>query len=85
MAGSGDEEAYRALAARCGVAARVHWLGVTPEIQTVYEASDAFVLPVELRDVFAGRLRGGSERDPGPSDARSTACASSSATDAPVS
>ncbi len=45
VAGSGDEETYRGLAERCGVGERVHWLGVTPEIQTVYEASDAFVLP----------------------------------------
>ncbi|HUA11759.1 MAG TPA: glycosyltransferase family 4 protein [Solirubrobacteraceae bacterium] len=45
VAGTGDEQAYRHLAERCGVADRVHWLGVTSEIQTVYEAADAFVLP----------------------------------------
>ncbi len=28
-----------------GVAAAVHWLGVTREVETVYELADAFVLP----------------------------------------
>jgi UDP-glucose:(heptosyl)LPS alpha-1,3-glucosyltransferase len=45
VAGTGDERTYRTLAERCGVADRVHWLGVVNDIQTVYEASDAFALP----------------------------------------
>jgi glycosyltransferase involved in cell wall biosynthesis len=45
VAGGGDEAAYRALADSLGVAAAVHWLGVTREVETVYELADAFVLP----------------------------------------
>ena len=45
VAGSGDERSYRSLAERAGVADRVHWVGVVSDVQTVYEASNAFVLP----------------------------------------
>jgi UDP-glucose:(heptosyl)LPS alpha-1,3-glucosyltransferase len=45
VAGGGDEAHYRELADSLGVAAAVHWLGVTREVQLVYELADAFVLP----------------------------------------
>ncbi|HUB74381.1 MAG TPA: glycosyltransferase family 4 protein [Solirubrobacteraceae bacterium] len=45
VAGGGDEPAYRALAEKLGVAARVRWLGVTGQVQLVYQLADAFVLP----------------------------------------
>ena len=45
VAGGGDEQRYRELADSLGVGARVHWLGVTREVEVVYELADAFVLP----------------------------------------
>jgi glycosyltransferase involved in cell wall biosynthesis len=45
VAGGGDRARYRALAESLGVERRVRWLGVTADIQPVYEMSDAFVLP----------------------------------------
>jgi len=45
VAGGGDEQRYRALAERLGVGEAVHWLGVTRDVQPVYELADAFVLP----------------------------------------
>lgn len=45
VAGSGDEARYRELSISLGVAERVRWLGVTSEVQLVYELADAFLLP----------------------------------------
>jgi glycosyltransferase involved in cell wall biosynthesis len=45
VAGSGDQASYTALADGLGVGGRVRWLGVTPDVQSVYGMSDAFVLP----------------------------------------
>jgi UDP-glucose:(heptosyl)LPS alpha-1,3-glucosyltransferase len=45
VAGGGDEERYKALADSLGVTDSVHWLGITHEVQLVYELADAFVLP----------------------------------------
>jgi len=45
VAGRGHPERYRALCDSLGVGARVHWLGVVQDIQSVYAAADAFILP----------------------------------------
>lgn len=45
VAGGGDAAHYRALADSLGVGESVHWLGVTRDVQAVYEMADAFVLP----------------------------------------
>ncbi|HTW43581.1 MAG TPA: glycosyltransferase family 4 protein [Solirubrobacteraceae bacterium] len=45
IAGSGERERYQELADSLGVGARVHFLGVTSDVQLVYQAADAFVLP----------------------------------------
>jgi len=45
VAGGGDEQAYRELAARAGVGDSVRFLGVTSEVGRVYDMADAFVLP----------------------------------------
>ncbi|HME02546.1 MAG TPA: glycosyltransferase family 4 protein [Solirubrobacteraceae bacterium] len=45
VAGGGDAERYRALARSLGVEERVHWLGVTREVQLVYQLADALVFP----------------------------------------
>jgi glycosyltransferase involved in cell wall biosynthesis len=45
VAGRGDQRRYGALAASLGVGSAVHWLGVTSEIQLVYQLGDVFVLP----------------------------------------
>lgn len=45
VAGGGDEQRYRRLADVAGVSEAVHWLGVTRDVQLVYELADAFVLP----------------------------------------
>jgi UDP-glucose:(heptosyl)LPS alpha-1,3-glucosyltransferase len=45
VAGGGDEAQYRKLADSVGVGEAVHWLGVTHDVQLVYELADAFVLP----------------------------------------
>jgi UDP-glucose:(heptosyl)LPS alpha-1,3-glucosyltransferase len=45
VAGEGDEERYRRLAEETGVGEAVRWLGVTSDVQLVYEMADAFALP----------------------------------------
>jgi UDP-glucose:(heptosyl)LPS alpha-1,3-glucosyltransferase len=45
VAGGGDRERLQALADSLGVGGAVHWLGVTGDVQLVYAAADAFVLP----------------------------------------
>jgi UDP-glucose:(heptosyl)LPS alpha-1,3-glucosyltransferase len=45
VAGDGDRRRYQELADSLGVGAAIHWLGVTADIQLVYELADAFVLP----------------------------------------
>ena len=45
VAGHGDERRYQEVADSLGVGEAVHWLGVTRDIQAVYELADAFVLP----------------------------------------
>jgi glycosyltransferase involved in cell wall biosynthesis len=45
VAGEGDEGRYRSLAEAFGVGSAVRWLGVTRDVQVVYELADAFVLP----------------------------------------
>jgi UDP-glucose:(heptosyl)LPS alpha-1,3-glucosyltransferase len=45
VAGGGDEGRYRALAVSLGVEKSVHWLGITRDVQLVYELADVFVLP----------------------------------------
>ena len=45
VAGAGERERYRQLANSLGVGDAVHWLGVTADVQLVYAAADAFVLP----------------------------------------
>jgi UDP-glucose:(heptosyl)LPS alpha-1,3-glucosyltransferase len=45
VVGGGDQVHYRALADTLGVGESVHWLGVTRDVQAVYEMADVFVLP----------------------------------------
>jgi glycosyltransferase involved in cell wall biosynthesis len=45
VAGGGERAPYEALAERLGVRGRLRWLGVTADVQLVYQAADAFVLP----------------------------------------
>ncbi len=45
VAGGGDRAAYERLARSLGVERALHWLGVTDDVQLVYAAADAFVLP----------------------------------------
>ena len=45
VAGDGDRARYRQLADSLGVGRRLHWLGVTGDVQLVYSLGDAFVLP----------------------------------------
>jgi glycosyltransferase involved in cell wall biosynthesis len=45
VAGDGDRPTYQALADSLGVAHAVRWLGVTPDVDVVYELADAFVFP----------------------------------------
>jgi len=45
VAGDGDQERYRDLARSLGVSERVHWLGVTRDVQLVYQLADALVFP----------------------------------------
>jgi UDP-glucose:(heptosyl)LPS alpha-1,3-glucosyltransferase len=45
VVGSGDRERYHALAERAGVAAAVHWLGISYEVAPLYEMADALVFP----------------------------------------
>jgi glycosyltransferase involved in cell wall biosynthesis len=45
VAGSGDRKRYQELAASLGVGEAVHWLGVSRDVQLVYELADALVFP----------------------------------------
>lgn len=45
VAGDGDERRYRGLAESLGVASAVRWLGVSRDVQLVYEMADALVFP----------------------------------------
>jgi glycosyltransferase involved in cell wall biosynthesis len=45
VAGGGDRPHYQSLAESLGVGDSVHWLGVTRDVDVVYEMADAFVLP----------------------------------------
>jgi glycosyltransferase involved in cell wall biosynthesis len=45
VAGGGDRRRYQELADSLGVASALRWLGITSEVQLVYELADAFVLP----------------------------------------
>lgn len=45
VAGDGERARYEQLAAELGVSGRVRWFGVTRDVELVYGASDAFVLP----------------------------------------
>jgi UDP-glucose:(heptosyl)LPS alpha-1,3-glucosyltransferase len=45
VAGDGDRERYRELAHTLGVSERVHWLGVTRDVQRVYQMANALVFP----------------------------------------
>jgi UDP-glucose:(heptosyl)LPS alpha-1,3-glucosyltransferase len=45
VVGKGDTSAYRTLAERLGVAARISWLGARPDPERWYAAADAVVLP----------------------------------------
>jgi UDP-glucose:(heptosyl)LPS alpha-1,3-glucosyltransferase len=47
VAGRGDRARFQALARSLGVAERAHWLGVSRDVQTLYELADTFVLPSE--------------------------------------
>jgi UDP-glucose:(heptosyl)LPS alpha-1,3-glucosyltransferase len=45
VAGGGDEERYRELARSLGVGDAVHWIGVTRDVQLVYQLANALVFP----------------------------------------
>ncbi len=45
VAGGGERARYNALAEQLGARERLRWLGVTSDVQLVYQAADAFVLP----------------------------------------
>ncbi len=45
VAGDGDQLRYQQIADLLGVGRRVHWLGVSSDVQLVYALGDAFVLP----------------------------------------
>jgi glycosyltransferase involved in cell wall biosynthesis len=45
VAGGGDQARYQALADELGLGGRVRFLGVTSDVQLVYQMSDAFLLP----------------------------------------
>lgn len=45
VAGAGEQTRYEQLAEQLGVAERLRWLGVTADVQVVYQMADAFVLP----------------------------------------
>ncbi len=45
VAGDGDRKHYQELADSLGVGEAVHWLGVTSDVQLVYQLADAFVFP----------------------------------------
>ncbi len=45
IAGAGERARYEELAGQLGVGERLRWLGVTADVQLVYQMADAFVLP----------------------------------------
>jgi UDP-glucose:(heptosyl)LPS alpha-1,3-glucosyltransferase len=45
VVGNGDRERYEQLAERLGVAARVHWIGVSRDVAPLYQLADALVFP----------------------------------------
>ncbi len=45
VAGGGERSRYQQLADSLEVGESVHWLGITSDVQLVYQLSDAFVLP----------------------------------------
>ena len=45
VAGAGERTRYQELAEQLGVGERLRWLGVIADVQLVYQAADAFVLP----------------------------------------
>jgi glycosyltransferase involved in cell wall biosynthesis len=45
VAGGGEQASYQRLAEDLGVGGRVRWLGLTSDVQLVYQLADAFVLP----------------------------------------
>jgi glycosyltransferase involved in cell wall biosynthesis len=45
VAGAGERTRYQQLGEQLGVGERLRWLGVTADVQLVYQAADAFVLP----------------------------------------
>jgi glycosyltransferase involved in cell wall biosynthesis len=45
VAGGGDRARYQAQADALGVGSRVHFLGVSSDVQLIYQMSDAFLLP----------------------------------------
>jgi UDP-glucose:(heptosyl)LPS alpha-1,3-glucosyltransferase len=45
VAGSGDQAHYQELADALGVGDRVRWLGVSSDVQLVYQLADVFLLP----------------------------------------
>ncbi len=45
VAGEGDRRRYQELADSLGVGGALRWLGVTSDVQLLYELADAFVLP----------------------------------------
>ncbi len=45
VVGAGERARYQELAEQLRVAERLHWLGVTDDVELVYQAADAFVLP----------------------------------------
>jgi glycosyltransferase involved in cell wall biosynthesis len=45
VAGSGDEKRYRELAYSLGVGDALRWLGISRDVQLVYELADALVFP----------------------------------------
>ncbi len=45
VAGEGDWRSYQGLADSLGVSEAVRWLGVTSDVQLLYQLADAFVLP----------------------------------------
>ncbi len=45
MVGNGDRERYQQLAERIGVAAAIHWIGVSRDVAPLYQLADALVFP----------------------------------------
>ena len=45
IAGGGEQARYRRLAESVGVGESVRWLGVTRDVQLLYQLADAFLLP----------------------------------------